>query len=483
MKPRKGNPDQYLQQIGGTWYARVRVPRTLEKTVGQSHLRQSLGTGSKAQANRLKHEVVAILKARIQGHRDSPGKPEGARLTLQYAREFRQHLQELRASNRPEDEEQASTLEDVAVTLAEEVEAVHGTERAVKFYRAATSEEDSLQDLMGKWLDDSDDKESTKAGHRKALGDLLKFLDNPEARPADITKGTPGRYVDHMKANSGLSAVTLGEKLRSLASLWEWMQAREYVPADRRNPWEGHKFSKTKNPGTRPPKRKGGYLPDELVKLLTGTQQARGWPTWSYLPDLMVLGMFTGSRLEKLCDLTAGQVEPCPAGFILHIGAAKKEAAGRLVGVVHPAPVAALRRRLEGRQPGDILFPELSPGGLDDRMGASATKAYGRYRRACGVPDGTDFHSYRRNVIDVLEKARVPSVEIARFVGHKVGVMHSDTYAGQSLGPETTLEVAGRVRYPEEVEAAALAVVGGDRPAPKELPRKPRRKGRSTPSE
>ena len=218
MKPRKGNPDQYLQQNGGTYYARVRVPRTLEKAVGQTHLRQSLGTGNKAEANRLKHEVVAILKARIQGHRDNPAKPEGARLTLEFARKFRQHLQELRASDRQEDEEHASTLEDVASDMADKVEALHGTERAAKFYRAATSTEDSLMDLMGKWLDSSDDKESTKAGHRKALADLLEFLENPEARPTDITQRGAVRFVEHLETNSGLSAVTMGEKLRSVAA-------------------------------------------------------------------------------------------------------------------------------------------------------------------------------------------------------------------------------------------------------------------------
>lgn len=475
MKPRKGNPDQHLQLVGGTYYARVRVPRTLEKVIGQTHLRESLKTGSKAEANRLKHDVVASLKSRIALYRRDPVKSPEHGLTLADARAFREQLQELRESHREEDEEHASTLEQVASELAEKVEALHGTARAVKWHKAATDTEDSLDTLMGKWLAANDYRESTNAGHRKALSDLLAFLDDPEARPRDITQKTAVRFVDHMVDSKTLAATTMRDRLVSLGGFWTWMQTRAVIPGGT-NPWQGHRISKTQNPGTRPPKRKGGYTPDELIKLLQGTQQARGWPTWSYLPDLMVLGMFTGSRLEKLCDLTAGRVEACPAGYLLHIQGDKTDAGDRLVGVVHPAPVAALRRRLEGRQPSDILFPELAPGGLDDKMGASATKAYGRYRRACGVPDGTDFHSYRRNVIDVLEKARVMPVEIARFVGHKVGNMAADTYAGQSLSPEASLEVAGKVRYPAEVEAAALALVEGDRPAPKPLPRKARRK-------
>lgn len=72
MHTKHGNPDQYLQRVGGTYYARVRVPRTLEKYVGQTHLRKSLGTGDKPTANRLKHAVVGSLKAELAQLRRDP---------------------------------------------------------------------------------------------------------------------------------------------------------------------------------------------------------------------------------------------------------------------------------------------------------------------------------------------------------------------------------------------------------------------------
>ena len=42
MPIKRGNPDQFLQKVGGTYYARVRVPRTLEKYTGQTHIRRTL---------------------------------------------------------------------------------------------------------------------------------------------------------------------------------------------------------------------------------------------------------------------------------------------------------------------------------------------------------------------------------------------------------------------------------------------------------
>ena len=92
-------------------------------------------------------------------------------------------------------------------------------------------------------------------------------------------------------------------------------------------------------------------------------------------------------------------------------------------------------------------------------MSSTAVKAYGRYRRACDVPDGTDFHSFRRNVITVLEAAGVGQVPIARFVGQKVGTMAGDTYsAGGSKA--NALATAKKVRFAAKVEAAALTLAG-----------------------
>src|SRR5258708_4317358 len=105
---------------------------------------------------------------------------------------------------------------------------------------------------------------------------------------------------------------------------------------------------------------------------------------------------------------------------------------------------------------GGSLYPELKPGGIEDKLSHEASKAFGRYRRACGVPDGTDFHSFRRQVATVLERAGVPVVRIDRFVGHKVGRLSMDTYSAGSDANQA-LATARMVRYAKTVETAAIA--------------------------
>lgn len=454
---KRGNPDQYLQKVGGTYYARVRVPRTLEKYTGQTHIRRTLGTGSRAEANLRKHSVVSKIKAELASLRDRPPADDAHGITFADARAMREQMEEF---TRAGDHERLELAEAAISTRVETIAELHGDKVARRWYRTAATTDETLSELMEKWLGASDYKESTKAGHKKALNEVLSFVEDKDAHPADVTRAVAIRYVDNdlTKRSPPLSSNTIRDRLVSLGGFWSWLESRNLAPPNA-NPWTNHRISKKQNLGTRPPKRKGGYTEDELLQLLAGNDQVRRWPTYSYMPDVMVLGMFTGARIESLCSLQARQVEKSGHALIINVLADKTEAGERPIGVTHAAPIAVLKRRLAKRKPDDYLFPELTPGGLDDKMSSSVVKAYGRYRRTCGVPDGTDFHSFRRNVITVLEQAGVGQVAIARFVGHQVGTMAADVYSGGG-NKANSLETSRKVTYGAKVEAAALALVG-----------------------
>jgi len=449
MATKHGNPDQYLQRVGGTYYARVRVPRTLEKYVGQTHLRKSLGTGDRATANRLKHAVVGTLKAELAQLRGDPAKQAEKGISFTAALQWKESL---KAAKHADDYRLAETIENLIHDKAGEHERLHGTDKAMRWHRAASTTSDTLSDLMAQWLGVSDYKESTKAGHRKALAEVLEFVKNEHAVPSDITLKVALGFIDTDLTQRGLAHATIGDRLISLGGFWKWMATREAITPGF-NPWAGHKVSKEKNKGRSPEKR--SYTEPELLRLLAGNETVRGWPTARYLPDLLLLGLFTGARINELCSLTAHDLQHRTDHYILHIKDAKTKAGIRYVVTTHPAPAAVLKRRLKDLKGTDQLFPELTAGGLDNKLSSAAVKAYGRYRRACDVPDGTDFHSYRRNVITVLEAAGVGQVPIARYVGHKVGTLAGDGY---SAGGDTAnaLATAKNIRYSAEIEAAAL---------------------------
>lgn len=371
MATKRGNPDQYLRKIGNTYYARVRVPRTLERIIKQTHLQRSLKTSSRSEANLRKHAVVAELKAELAAFRTNPP-AEDSPFSFADARAIREQLERLRAEG---DDEQVLTMELATSDFAEQVERLHGTERAIRWHRAATAVGETLAQLQERWLSGADYKESTKAGHRKALKEVLEFLRNDDAMPNEVTLKVAVRYIDTDLTQRGLAHATIRDRLVSLGGFWKWMGTRGAVPKGM-NPWSDHRISKVQNKGRSPEKR--GYTDDELLKLLQGNDVVKGWPTYSYLPDLVILGLFTGAREEELCSMLAERVTPKSGGYLLQIIDAKTKAGRRFVAVTDPAPVAVLKRRLKGLKPKDQVFPELSPGGLDKKLSSSAVKAYVR---------------------------------------------------------------------------------------------------------
>jgi integrase len=66
-----------------------------------------------------------------------------------------------------------------------------------------------------------------------------------------------------------------------------------------------------------------------------------------------------------------------------------------------------------------LLFPNLQPGGADDRLGHNYSKWFSRYRRETDlfVP-GRDFHSFRHSATTFMSRAGVQHTVIDAVTGH-----------------------------------------------------------------
>ena len=53
---------QYLQQLGHSWYLRVKVPTTLQGRVGSTHIRRALGTRDLDEAVRRKWAALVQVR-------------------------------------------------------------------------------------------------------------------------------------------------------------------------------------------------------------------------------------------------------------------------------------------------------------------------------------------------------------------------------------------------------------------------------------
>jgi len=172
------------------------------------------------------------------------------------------------------------------------------------------------------------------------------------------------------------------------------------------------------------------------------------------LGHLIILGLLTGARLDELASLKSSDVSKHRDGYyVVSIKRSKTKAGVRTITVAHPHAATVIKQRMQGQGAGDSLWPELSPGGYDEKLSWAASKAFGRYRDALKLPRAVDFHSLRRTLITLLENLEVDQVRIARYVGHTLPTLAFSLYSGGS-SEKTSLEVARTIRYAPAVEEA-----------------------------
>ncbi len=172
---------------------------------------------------------------------------------------------------------------------------------------------------------------------------------------------------------------------------------------------------------------------------------------------LPLLAVYQGSRLEELAQLVRADVKT--EGGIVYFDIndrgngkqLKNEQSVRRV-PLHPELI-----RLgfidyvheHARSENDRLFPNLKPGGADNKRGHSFTKWFTRYRTAIGIYRlGLDYHSFRHTWITRQANLHGESAAIKQLVGHDGTDTTTGTYT-KELELTTLYEVLRTLSYPE----------------------------------
>lgn len=395
----------------------MRVPPSLWEIVGKKKLLVPLHTESLANANRLKWDAVAKLKAVIRAaERGTLGKPSNA-LTdeaLQWRRDIEherpQTLDVIDGTTGAVVETDLHILPDLLIERAEEIEQQRGAEAAASFYKIASGIETPITSLIDHWLTErADMKPRQRADYRRAV---TKFGEWSPMGIEGVTKKIAGRYIGQEMIGKGRHPKTANKDISCLSSYWKWLIKRGHAEI---NPWQGQSLSKKLAPKV----AKRPFTDDEVRRLITGTNDA-------FLLDLMKTAALSGMRLEEIASLRVRDV----AGFDIREA---KTAAGVRRPPVHSALADVIERRTEGRAEDAFLFPEMGHArdGVKER-GQIGTKRFISYRRRLGIeekPEGqrqsnVDFHSFRRWFIHTARNALQKGAAgydpwaIAEVVGH-----------------------------------------------------------------
>lgn len=241
--------------------------------------------------------------------------------------------------------------------------------------------------------------------------------------PSNLNKSPRyrGKSIDEVLAlgDSPAAPNTINKNLTRVSALFEWAIKYGYATL---NPARGMTIANPK----RANEERQAFSDDDLTKLFGSVEYVEGRHKLPYQYWVPLIALYTGARLNEMCQLYLSDLDESDGIKILRITAdggskrLKTKAARRYI-PLHPELIRlglldyADRLHQQGH---DRLFPELKEG--RDGYGHAASKWFAAYATRCGVDaPGKVFHSFRHTFIDQLKQAEVPKEKIAALVGHE----------------------------------------------------------------
>lgn len=470
--------DNLIQKKGeSTWYCRLAVPADVRAAMGgKTVLIRSLQTGLRSEAMERRLAVLAEWKAQIAQAREKRAARGDAwkEPIANVAHGFAQATRKLKTDVALGEAEEPSTFdtEEVAALYrglfddspegrlrrekADRVYAMTGLEgelASVEFAKEMALE--VMEKVFGvtQGLSPAEQEEAQlilddpKAHQpkspitttrlkafrefRESRGGAPKHVDQQVRRMEDLSKflrenSLPLEFdsIDAWIKSLNRAPATISQHLMSGTAFWSWAirydaQWRvEYK--DKADPFKGHAIPKGGGKETAGEKREA-YTVTELRKLHKAAQYAGNMP----LADLILLGAYTGCRVEQLCQLKVEHIieEDGVPSFNFLKGKNKKL---RRIVPIHPALKGVVERLVKDSTDG-FLIPATE--NLYQKRSHTLSRAFGKLKEKLGFGPLHVFHSMRNTVITALLRADVPDYIVQEIVGHSNGSETHDTYS------------------------------------------------------
>jgi integrase len=488
--------DNLIQKKGeSTWYVRLAVPADVQSAMGgKTVLIQSLKTGLRSEAMTQRLSVLAGWKAQFKAARDKRSRRgDGWKdRVAEDAQDFNQIIRQLKIDTAL-GETKTSSLDIDPAHLEEfrqfvfsdtesgqrrqaEAEAVYAMQGKDGELAAHDFAHKMVLEMWGGLIAHKNDFSATEAEevqailadptthkvkspitkpriatfrqHREARNVATKTIDQQQSKLEKLSaylvkEGKPldfdavSAWLDSLK----LASKTLTQYLLAGNVFWKWAMKhdnrwREDFK-DKANPFENHELPQTRGK-ERADRQRKDFQPKEIAELHAAALAA----DHTTLADLILLGAYTGARIEELCQLRVEHLIE-PDGVASFDIVDSKTAAGIRVVPVHPALSSIVERLKEDSKDG-YLIPSDSKNKYGIRSDA-LSKAFGRLKEAQGYGAQHVFHSIRKTVITQLVRAEVQGTLIAELVGHETGIVTFDVY---SQGASTAQKLAAISKLP-----------------------------------
>lgn len=420
----------HIEKRRNLWYATFTVPEKHRQALGRRHFRKSLGTADKRRAKELAKPIVAMWKATI---RQLEGEVDAIR---REALSWRGVLMAERAAGA---HDAVEAMELLLSDKAEELERQEGLARAQEFFGIATGAKTPSTEHLAGWeatLSPLSAKNRDQQGRDvRAFTGRFPFLE-------DATEEAVETWVEQLR-NKGATESSLRRQLGAWRGFWRHLEKAKVVKP------KSAPFALVKFDAPRGAKKAGKWHPfeaEDVVRLWTAAKNKGD----DVLADLIAMAAYSGARIEELCALQWRDVGPASFKVV-----DSKTIAGIREVPIHPALCGLLSRLRDEQRDGHggdpaqdaYVFAGLTFNKYSDRSNAVG-KRFGRLKTAMGFGDRHVFHSFRKTLVTLLERAGVPENVAADIVGHEKPNITFGLYSGGN-SMETKARALALARYPD----------------------------------
>lgn len=306
-----------------------------------------------------------------------------------------------------------------------------------------------------------DDKRSVAALLVRIIGDLpvdlisrqdaRKFRETALKLPPRLNQLPDGQSLEEVikTATSTISLTTFNNYVKNLTTFFTYAIREGYCE---RNPFDGLRVKQRGKVS----EERSVFTEEDLRRLFSKEVYASvssSKPNQYWLP---LLGLYTGARLNELCQLYLDDVVTINGVDCLHIRASRpdqklKTASSERLVPIH-SKLKALgfiefiqKQRAAGHQ---RVFPELTCH-KKHGYGAAPSKWFTRVREQLGFRDGEgqkDFHSFRHTIADHLKQKGISEALVGGLLGHQTGGITFSRY-GKDFRPEVLAPVVEAVDF------------------------------------
>jgi integrase len=280
---------------------------------------------------------------------------------------------------------------------------------------------------------------------------LIYFKQTIQKIPKNLNKDPRFRNrtiaeILRMREIEPLDVLTVNKYLARTCAFFSWCHRNSYID---HNPAEKLGIRSKKHPRD----HRDDFTSKELQALLSGDIYQGLRNPLPYRFWLPLLGMYTGARLDELCQLHTEDIRECDGIWCFSFNNEGQKKLKNLSSLrtipIHSKLIEAgfLRFVDVRRKNGSLrLFPELPWKELDGYQ-RNASKWFSEYRRRCGISSSKKtFHSFRHTVSNHLKQRGCIAEQVSSLLGHATDSITFDRY-GKQYRPEIMRQIVEQIDY------------------------------------